>query len=145
MCVLSGVPQGSVLDPLLFLIYIVSITKVPLSQHTKITLYADDMLLYKPICTQPCYVELQQDINSIYQWSQENLMSFNLTKCKSMLLINKRKILYPTMTLNHQPLENVQQYNYLGVILSYNLCWSHHVQAICKRARKVLGIIVNLH
>ena len=47
----------------------------------------------------------------------------------------------PTMTLNHQPLDNVQQYKYLGVILSYNLCWSHHIQAICMRARKVLGII----
>ena len=63
-CVLSGVPQGSVLGPLLFLIYIDSITKVPLSQHTKITLYADDMLMYKPVCAQSCYVELQQDINS---------------------------------------------------------------------------------
>ena len=70
--VLSGVPQGSVLGSLLFLIYIDSITKVPLSQHTKITLYADDMLMHKPIRAQSCYVELQQDMNSIYQWSQEN-------------------------------------------------------------------------
>ena len=87
--VLSGIPQGSVLDPLLFLIYSNSITKVPLSQRTKIVLYADDMLMYKPICAQSCYVELQQDINSIYQWSQENLMSFNPTKYKNMLLTNK--------------------------------------------------------
>ena len=99
------------------------------------------MLIYKPIRTESCYAELQQNNNNIFQWSQVNLMSFNTAKCKCMLLTNKRNISHPTITLSNQPLENVQQYKYLDVIVSYNLCWSHHIQAICRRARKVLGII----
>ena len=65
--VLSGVPQGSVLGPLLFLIYVTSITSIQLSESTKFSLYADDMLIYKPISTSSNYRELQEDINIIFQ------------------------------------------------------------------------------
>ena len=67
--VISGVPQGSVLGPLLFLIYIDDITSLQLSEGTKLSLYADDMLLYKTISSDTDYVELQQDIDTIHQWS----------------------------------------------------------------------------
>ena len=64
--VISGVPQGSVLGPLLFLIYIDDITSLQLSEGTKVSLYADDMLLYKPISSDNDYVELQHDIDQVH-------------------------------------------------------------------------------
>ena len=114
------------------LLYINKITELHLA---RLTLYADDMLLYKPISCKTSYDELQQDIDHLSQWSDLNMLSFNTNKCKCMLLSNKFP---PLITLNKQPLEFVK---YLGVILSSNLCWSSHIQYICNKARKVLGII----
>jgi len=69
------------------------------------------------------------------------MLSFNTAKCKCMLLTKKRNVSYPAILLNNDPLEYVQQYKYLGVIVSHNLCWSQHIQEVCNKARKVLGII----
>ena len=63
--VTSGVPQGSILGPLLFIMFMNSLTKVPLSDNTKLILYADDILLYKPVNSDA----FQQDVNSIQNWT----------------------------------------------------------------------------
>ena len=68
----SGVPQGSVLSPLLLLIYINSLTKIPLSDSMRLTLYANDLLIYKPILTESSHLQLQGDINSISLWADNN-------------------------------------------------------------------------
>ena len=80
------------------------------------------MLIYKPISTDLSYDELQEDINSISQWSVNNLISFNIAKCKCMLLTHKFSVCLPSMLPNNQTLENVNEYKYLGVIISSNLC-----------------------
>ena len=126
--VLSGVPQGSVLWPLLVLIYIVTITSLELSDGTKMLLYADDMLIYKPVANNCCYHELQDDVNNISQLSDSNLMHFNVAKCKCMLLACRRNVYCPTLKLKGVVLEQVFQHKYLGVIISSNL------NQMCKRA-----------
>ena len=87
--VISGVPHGSVLGPLLFLIYIDGISLLKFSDDSKLSLYADDMFLYKVISSNADYIHLQHDIDKIQNWSSDNLMSFNVSKCKCMLISRK--------------------------------------------------------
>ena len=69
LSVISGVPQGSVLGPLLFLIYINGITELPLSPESKLVMYADDILLYRPIRQASDYQRLQQDVEALGKWA----------------------------------------------------------------------------
>ena len=74
--VLSGVPQGSVLGPLLFIIYVDGVSSV-ISDKASAILYADDMTLYRPIYTPHDYELLQRDINAISRWISDLCMQFN--------------------------------------------------------------------
>lgn len=141
--VLSGVPQGSVIGPLLFLIYIDGLKDSPLSTGSKITLYADDILLYRPIsCLPQDYEDLQNDIDTIASWVSLNYLSFNISKCKYMIVTRKRKSAPPlSLRLSGEPLERVDCYKYLGLLLSSDLSWNSHIHSICGKARKLLGLI----
>ena len=140
--VLSGVPQGSVLGPLLFLSYIDGITSITISPESQLTLYADDMLLYRPISNSADYAYLQDDINRISEWVEANYLQFNTQKCKFMRVTRKRPgICPPTLYLCCQPLQEVDSYKYLGILLSSDLSWAQHIQSICGKAKKLVGLI----
>ena len=142
--VTSGVPQGSVLGPLLFLFYINDLASVQLTQGTQIVLYADDILLYKEIASQSDYCSLQCNITSVSQWVKSNHLTLNINKCKYMViskLVSRRIPLPGPLTLSGHDLERVSSYRYLGVTPSQSLKWSDHITDICRKARRVLGII----
>ena len=90
--VVFGVPQGSILGPILFAIYINSITAVELSSWSKLTLYADDMSLsYARLILDPSNIaSLQNDIDTIYNWSLSHHLTFNKDKCKYMIFSKKK-------------------------------------------------------
>jgi len=85
--VLSGVPQGSILCPLLFLIYINYVCLVPLSEGSMISMYADDILLCKPIHH---HHDLQREIDAIHECMNACYLTLNPTKCK-YLIASRRK------------------------------------------------------
>ena len=87
---ISGVPQGSILGPLLFLIYIDDITNGPFSPGTRIILYADYILLYRTIFSISDYSYLQSDANTVQNWANYNHMFLHPFKCKFMLISSKR-------------------------------------------------------
>ena len=140
----SGVPQGSVIGPLLFLIYIDGIKSLPLSRDSHLALFADDILLYRPISCQSDFSLLQQDINNISDWVDCNYLQFNVRKCRFMLVSRKTQHIassVPQLQLCGQPLERVPTYKYLGLLLSDNLSWTRHIKNLCTKARKLLGLI----
>ena len=144
MPVLSGVPQGSVLGPLLFLIYIDGINGLSLSPGSNLVLYADDMLLYRPISSHDDYTYLQADINAVSEWVDANLLQFNVKKCKVMKISQKNQGVSgptPDFKLHNQTLERVDTYKYLGLLISHDLSWSEHIRTICNKAKKLLGLL----
>ena len=143
VAVTSGVPQGSVLGPLLFSLYINSITEVPLSPPSRRALYADDALLYRPISHPNDFLAVQSDLNAIKQWSDEHLLQLNPIKCKYMILSRKRSPVANSLTLllGQSALEEVATFRYLGVLIRNNLSWSDHIAGICVRTRKILGLL----
>ena len=82
----------------------------------------------------------QNDINSIVQWVDENLLTLNTSKCKCMLLTRKVNTM-PHLFLNNDLIEEVRSYKYLGVTVSTDLKWDMHITSICQRSKKLLGIM----
>ena len=101
------------------------------------------MLLYRPITSRADYALLQQDIDNISNWVDKNYLQFNVQKCKFMHITRKTRYSQPAthLTLYGQPLEKVNTYIYLGLLLLSDLSWAQHINNICTKAKKLLGLI----
>lgn len=136
--VTSGVPQGSVLGPLLFLIYI---NDLPDSINSAIRLFADDCVIYREINNEYDNQFLQSDLDTVSTWCNKWLMTLNSNKSKCMS-ITRRSISPPcTYRINAVPLQHVSSYKYLGVYITNNLSWHTHVTYICNNANRTLGYL----
>jgi len=103
VAVTSGVPQGSVLGPSLFLIYINDIINE--TKHSTIRLFADDTIIYQPIKSMKDCLNFQEDLDNLHRWSSRNLMKF---KAKKVTLFKSEQFKY--------------HYNLNGVMLDYSPC-----------------------
>ena len=112
--VLSGVPQGSVLGPILFLIFI---NDLPGNIRSSVHLFADNCVLYRNIHSIQDGFILPEDLTSLGQWVADWQMKFNVAKCHSMRVTrhqHPKQILFD-YSLHNQTLENVQSAKYLGI------------------------------
>ena len=138
--VLSGVPQGSVLGPVLFLIFINDLLD---NIRSSVRLFADDCVLYKNIHSLQDCLALQEDLTSLGQWEADRQMKFNVAKCHSMRVTrhqHHKQILFD-YSLHNQTLENVQSAKYLGITITDNMDWGQHVSEISSKATKTLGFL----
>ena len=136
----SGVPQGSVLGPLMFLLYINDLPEY-LTPDTTARLFADDCMLYRKISTEADSSQLQQDLNALQQWEQDWIMEFNPPKCQVLTVTNKRKPIDQTYLIHGQALRKADTARYLGVDLSKNLSWNQHVDTLTKKANSTSAFL----
>ena len=123
----SGVPQGTILAPLLFLCYI---NDLPSSIQCKIGLYADDTILYSTIHTLSDCITLQKDLDSLTQWATKWKMSFNPDKSEHMKITHKHNPVLFNYTLKNQSIKEVTSAKYLGITITNKLTWSTHINNI---------------
>ncbi len=141
--VVSGVPQGTVLGPLLFLIYI---NDLPDNIHSTVRLFADDCVLYHVIKNTSDSQKLQEDLNTLEKWEDTWQLCFNPSKCFVMRLTHSRSPKHFDYMLGNQKLSETDGHPYLGVFISNKLTWNQHVKEITSKANRTLGFIRrNLH
>ena len=137
--VLSGVPQGTVLGPLLFSLYINDISS---DIESEIRLFADDCVCYREIKDEKDTMKLQRDIDRLGSWARKWGMRFQPVKCNMMQLTRKRiKKIHASYTLEGTNLENVESIKYLGVTITSDLRWNTHVSNVCTKANRTLGFL----
>ena len=138
-----GVPQGSILGPLLFLVFVNDIVT---GIQTNIRLFADDTSLFHAIMDSHTTQNLlNQDLQKISDWATQWLMVFNVLKNEVMTLsLRSNRPPQPPLFFNGTPLKEVTEHTHLGLTLSSNMSWKPHVDRICRRAGQRNNILRKL-
>ena len=136
----SGVLQGTVLGPSLFLIYINDFPECV--NHSKIRLFANNCIVYRCIHNQQDVKLLQEDINAIQTWTSTRQMNFIISKCYSIHFTQATTHkMENTYYLYDIPLLSSDHFKYLGVTLQSNLRYDRQVQDITAKSNHTLGLL----
>ena len=134
----SGVPQGSVIGPLLFLIYINDLLD---NLKSKGKLFADDSKIFRKIVNPDDRVALQEDLNKLREWSRKWMLEFNESKCKVMHISLRKTNPEYVYYMNDKVLDKTELEKDLGVFVASNWKTSAHVAKVAARANSMLGRI----
>ena len=135
--VTSGVPQGSILGPVLFLLYVNDLPKTV--NTSKVAYFADDTKILKQVDNLQDTAGLQNDIISLNGWATDNGLTFNQMKCKCQRITRKKTPVEYPYALNGSVLAAANQEKDLGVWVSNELCWKKQVVEQTSKANKLLG------
>ena len=135
----AGVPQGSILGPLLFLVYI---NDLPVNIRSHINLFADDTIIWDVVKNPVTSIEsLNNDLAKVLDWANKWHMTINASKTKVLTVSAKRTpIVYNKLILDNTVLTETFSHKHLGLILTSDMTWDEHVSSICKKA----GVRVNI-
>ena len=130
----SGFPQGSVLGPLLFILFI---NDLPDSVVSPCRLYADDAIIYNSRDHQG---QLQSDLDVLNSWANTWQLGYSVSKC-FLMTVGQRQSHNVQFTLDGSNLELVDEHPYLGIVLQSNLTFSTHINNIACKARRLNGML----
>ena len=134
----SGVPQGSVIAALLFVIYI---NDLPENIKSHLYLFADDCKFFRQIITSEDTSIMQADLNTLHEWSKKWLLEFHPGKCVTLRLSLKKQNENHTYYLGENELENVEETKDLGIIVDHKLKFQKQISAKVNKANQSWGII----
>lgn len=137
----SGVPQGSILGPILFLLAFNAIFKLSLSGNSRLTGYADDVTYSKAIFSNEDIAEVDMDMQTIKSWLDDQFLRLNAAKVKLMVITRRKSPPTPTLCIDGHKIESVTSFKLLGVTVTNNLSWRLQISNICARAKKLLGFL----
>ncbi|XP_072166961.1 uncharacterized protein [Diadema setosum] len=112
-----------------------------LTSDTRVRLFADDCMLYRKITSEQDSSALQQDLNALQQWEQDWIMKLNPPKCQVLTVTKKQKPITQPYCLHGQTLLRADTAKYLGVHLTKNLSWNHHVDTLSKKANSTSAFL----
>ena len=133
--ILSGIPQGSYLDPMLFNV-------VEVIFHSKLLSYTDDAKLFKNIKLSKDAEELQMDINAMALWCRNNALDKNISKCNVINFYENRNTSLYSYMINNE-FVSVELTKYLGVVIDQILNFRKHFDYICTKALKTIVFLRN--
>ena len=136
--VTSGVPQGTVLGPLLFIFYLIDL---PEGISSQVRLLADDCILYREINTLNDCQDLQKDIKTLCNWQSKWQMKFYIDKYHIMHVTHKRNTLLMIYNMNGRQIEDTASHAYLGIGIDNKLSWAEHISNTVSKVNKVLGLL----
>jgi hypothetical protein len=143
MTTFTGSPQGCVLSPILFSLYVAEMSTVHPNIH--MLKYADDTVILECLHESGAS-NLQNEMNTIVQWCDTNYLNINAAKTKEMLFTNKRHSpAPPNISIHTNDIERVDSYRYLGTTITSKLSFTTNAELTAAKANKRLYIMKKLH